>query len=114
MNQLVLGASLPLAIGVLIYAVRGFRAGLVLLIALPACMACSMLWAVAPDLPRVLGRADLYRQLAQDPRTDLFFWHYTIDQYETDATWYAVPFVALFLILLLMAWRELRRAEGEA
>jgi hypothetical protein len=110
MNQLLLGAAIPFALGLLVYAVRGFRATLAMLIGIPAAMACGAVWAVIPDVPRLAGRQELYRQLAADPRCDLFLWHYTID-----APWYLAVYLALWVLmafgLYAAAWREVRRAE---
>lgn len=111
MNQFVMGASLPLAAAAVWYAVRGFRAGLPLLLATPAAMLAFGLWAVAPDLPRLAGLSGLYLRLAQDPRMDLFLWHYTIDRWEGDTPWPAAVFVLLCAALMGAAWRELRRIE---
>ncbi len=63
MNQLLLGASLPFVVGLIAYALRGFRATLRMLVIWPACMALSALWAVIPDLPRLLGMKDQYLRL---------------------------------------------------
>jgi hypothetical protein len=113
MNQLVLGASIPLAAALLVYLLRGGRAGPAWLIATPLFAAAGALWAVVPDLPRLAGRYALYHRLARDPRMDIFFWHYTIDHLERDTVWYAPVFVVLAGVLLLIAWRELRRAESK-
>ncbi len=111
MNQFLLGASIPFIVGALVYAVRRGRIGLPGLIALPLAMAVGVLWAVAPDLPRLVGRNDLYQRLANDPRCDVFFWHYTIDRVESDSSWFAAGFVLLLALLLAAAWRELRLRE---
>ena len=116
MNQLLLGPFLPFAVAATVYVCRGFRAGLVSLTVTPVAMLLTALWAVVPDLPRVAGRPDLYARLANDPRTDLFLWHDSIDRLEADSPWYAAGAAVLLAALLLAAWRELRRAEtgGEA
>ena len=56
MNQFLLGASVPYAIALLIYAGRRFRTGPVMLIVAPLMMAVCGVWAIVPDLPRILGR----------------------------------------------------------
>lgn len=111
MNQLLLGASIPFLVGVLIYLCRGFRASFGMLVVMPFSMALGMIWAVAPDLPRLFGFYDLYMRLSLDPRCDIFFWHYSIDRIETDSRWYAVGFVLLFIAIIGAAWRELHLAE---
>jgi len=113
MNHLLLGAAIPFAIGVLIYALRRFRASFWMLILIPSAMAVSMLWAVAPDVPRLLGYHSLYDRLSRDPRCNIFYWHYRIDLTETESAWYAVGFVLLFVAVILAAWRELYLAERE-
>ena len=112
MNQLLLGASLPFVVGVIAYALRGFRATLRMLVIWPTCMALSALWAVIPDLPRLLGMKDQYLRLNSDPRCNIFWWHYSIDQSEADSRWFAVGFVLVLVALLFAAWRELRIAEN--
>lgn len=113
MNQLLLGAFIPFAVAALVYACRGFRASLALLTVTPVAMLATAAWAVAPDLPRFIGRHDWYLRLARDSRIDIFLWHYTIDGLEVDSPWYAAGVALLFAALLAVAWRELRRTEGE-
>lgn len=79
-------------------------------------MGICAIWAVVPDIPRIIGLGSVYRKLAADPRTDIFFWHYTIDQIEAQTVEKYIPlFTALFVILivslLLAAWRELNQRE---
>jgi len=111
MNQFLLGASVPYAIALLIYAGRRFRTGPVMLIVAPLMMAVGGVWAIVPDLPRILGWYELYDRLARDPRSDLFFWHYSIDQTEGLSIWFNVLFVLMLASLLMAAWRELRIRE---
>ena len=114
MNQLLLGASVPFAIGIVVYVVRRCRTSFRMLVIVPACMVLSMLWAIAPDIPLVFGCRELYFRLATDPRCDIFFWHYSIDQAEFDSPWFAVGFVLMLASLLFAAWRELGRVEGKS
>jgi len=113
MNQLLLGASIPYALGLIVYFARRRRASLAGLVLWPLLMALSMLWAVAPDIPRLLGMQDLYMRYVHDPRCDIFYWHYTIDMAETDSSWYVIPFTLLFASLLFIAWNELRHREED-
>lgn len=114
MNQAVLGAAIPFLVAALAYAVRGGRASWALLVATPIGMAAGALWAVAPDIPRALGLSQLYLRLAQDPRMDVFFWHYTIDRIETDSTLWNVGVIIMAAALLVAAWRELAHREASA
>lgn len=111
MNHLVLGASIPFAVGAVIFFVRGMRAGFVTLLLTPVLMAGFALWALVPDVPRVLGWMDLYHRLDKDPRCNVFLWHHSIDKVETASPWYAMLLVAMLVSLLFVAWRELCRAE---
>lgn len=113
MNQLALGAFIPFAVAAIAYALRGFRASFSLLLATPMAMALGAIWAVVPDLPRLAGRMDIYGRLASDPRTDIFFWHYTIDRIEAFSPWPNALTVFMLAGLILAAWRELRFAERE-
>ncbi len=114
MNQIVIGAAGPFLVAILIYAFRRGRAGMPFLVLTPIAMLLGTLWATAPDLPRLIGRKDLYDRLARDPRTNIFLFHYTIDQTETDSAWWVVAFLAMVASLMLIAWRELHRAETAA
>jgi hypothetical protein len=114
MNQILLGASLPFLVGAIIYAFRRFRATFGMLILVPLVMLLSAVWAIVPDIPRALGMQDLYIRMAQDPRCDIFFWHYTIDLRESDSRWYAVGFIVMVALVMFAAWRELRFREREA
>ena len=114
MNHLLLGAAIPFVFGALIYALRRCRASFRMLILIPLAMAVSMLWAVAPDLPRLFGFHSLSSRLALDPRCNIFFWHYRIDLTETESPWHTVGFVLLFVAVVLAAWRELYLTEKES
>lgn len=111
MNQIVIGALLPYLIGTVFYLRRGLRASFALLVWVPLCMAAGALWAVVPDLPRMVGMDGLYHRLARDPRMNIFFFHTTIDRLETDSIAYTAVFVAMLISLLAVAWREIHRAE---
>lgn len=111
MNQLALGASFPFITGLIIYLARNRRANIATLILWPFLTLAGMLWAVIPDLPRLLGNNTLYLRLSNDPRCDIFFWHYTIDLHETENAWYAVIFILILMTFLFAAWRELKILE---
>lgn len=90
MNHVLLGATIPFVIGVVIYVLRRGRAGVPLLILVPLAMAFMAIWAVAPDIPRMLGHQGLYLRLTRDPSMDIFLWHHTLDQLENSPRWYSV------------------------
>ena len=111
MDQLLLGAAIPFIIAALVYVCRRGRAGILMLILTPIAMGCSAIWAVVPDIPRLLGMHELYMRLSFDPRINIFWWHYMIDQWEVDSPWYAVGIVLLAVALFVAALHELARAE---
>jgi len=111
MNQLLLGALLPFLAAAAWYARRRCRATPLMLTLAPVCMAAGALFAVIPDLPRLVGREQLYLRLAQDPRMDIFLWHYTIDRIEFDSSLYHTAMIVMFLMLVAAAWRELYLLE---
>ncbi len=82
-----------------------------MLILTPLSMVACATWAVIPDMPRLLGLTDLYLRLANDPRIDLFFWHYTIDRIEQYDARFNLLFAVMLLTLQAVAWRELRLRE---
>jgi hypothetical protein len=114
MNQIVIGASLPFLIAAVIYVRNGLRAGRGLLVGTPLFMLLGALWAVVPDLPRLWQNKALYDRLARDPRMNVFFFHYSIDQMESYSAWWFVAFMLMAAALLAMAWRELQLAEKRA
>ena len=111
MNQVFLGAFIPFAVASLVYVRRRFRSSVRLLVVTPFCMILGSLFAVIPDIPRLLGDTSLYRRLASNPRSDFFLWHRSIDLVETESVWYTVGYVLLWAALMLAAWRELMFRE---
>ena len=95
LNQLLIGASFPFAVALLLYIVRRGRASWAMLIWFPVLTVASAVWAIVPDIPRFLGMSNLYLRLSHDPRCDLFYWHYTIDLAEHDSPLYAVGFMLM-------------------
>jgi len=117
MHQLLPGAAIPMTLALAVYLVHRCRAPLWLLIVTPPLMVFGALWAVVPDIPRIIGWHSLYQKL-QTPLSNVFFWHYSIDQMEAArldsmTPFFNVCFVLLPLILLAAAWRELRCAENQ-
>jgi hypothetical protein len=121
MNHVLYGATLPFLMGLLLYLKRGGRASPAMLIAVPLSMAFMAVWAVAPDLPRMLGAAGLHLPFPQNLHSDLFLWHVSLDQLETspawysvlerDSSWYAVGIALEAAALIAAALRELFRKE---
>jgi hypothetical protein len=111
MNQLLIGAAFPFSIALIVYLARRARAGVAALVLTPLAMGLCALWAVVPDLPRLLGMHDLYFRLANDPRTNMFFWHYSIDRIEIDSSLYHAGLLLMACGLLAAAWRELYLRE---
>lgn len=112
MNHLLAGALIPFAVAAVVYLARGCRASLRFLLLTPLAMFLGAVWAVIPDLPRIIGWHTMDRRLAStQPWIDIFVWHYTINSHETPSPWYSVGFVVMMAALLAVAWRELRRME---
>lgn len=112
MNQLLLGACFPFAAGLIYYALRKGRASFAALTVLPLSMLASMIWAIAPDFPRLFGFKDLYYKLALDHRCNIFYWHYSIDLIEKDSPLYSLGFALIAGSMLFAVWREIRISEG--
>lgn len=111
MNHALLGAFFPFAVALAWYGLRRGKISFRMLILTPIAMAACGVWASIPDLPRLIGWHSLYLKLSMDPRMNIFFWHYTIDQIETESSWYAAGIFLMGLALMLAALRELKRQE---
>ena len=111
MNQILLGALLPFVVAAARYARRRCRASPLMLTLTPVFMAAGALYAIIPDLPRLFGHERLYLRLSQDPRMNVFLWHYTIDRIEVDSSLYHTAMIVMFLTLVAAAWRELYLLE---
>lgn len=111
MNQLLLGAGLPYLVAAVIYFRRGWRASPRILVVAPAIMVAGALFAVVPDMPRLVGNTELYGRLHHTPIGDLFLLHRTIDRVEIDSPAYLFGFVLMGLSLIAAAWRELALRE---
>jgi hypothetical protein len=114
MNHVMLGAALPLVVCAAIYLMRGRRASLRMLVLGPVAAGISGAWAVVPDMPRLFGDADLYYRMHHVRWCDVFWGHCWIDRGEVDRPWYPLAFIAVGVVLLVVAWRELSRAERGA
>lgn len=114
MNHFLLGISLPFGVFAVVYLAGKCRASFRMLVVFPLLMLFFGLWAVAPDIPRAFRMNRLYDRLANEPRTDIFLWHYRIDQVETDSPLYAALAIAIIALLMFAAWRELRMLEGDS
>ncbi len=117
MNHVVIGAGIPFVLWLLIYGLRGGRAGLKSLVVLPVCMMLCALWAILPDIPLVLGDVAWYLRTHQSPWINVFFWHGTIDAMEQRvdfAPWNLLAMLLMSASLLVIAWRELNIRERHA
>ena len=113
MNQVVLGALVPFIIGLIVYAARRGRVSAGFLVCLPIAMVLCAVWAVVPDIPRLIGMADLYHRLAHDPRTDVFLFHYTIDKMESETVLVHAALVTMLAGLQAVALHALCIREGK-
>jgi hypothetical protein len=113
-NHILIGAGIPFVLCALAYAARRGRASLAWLVVTPFAMALGATWASIPDLPRMLGMQGIYLRLHHDPRINIFFWHYKLDEVETDSPIVIVGCVLLVVMLFAAAWRELRLRERGA
>jgi len=111
MNHALLGASFPFVFALIWYLIRRGRASFAMLAITPLTMTACGIWASIPDLPRLIGWHSLYLKLSLDPRINIFFWHYTIDQIETDSSWYSAGVFLLGMAVMLAALRELKKQE---
>lgn len=111
MNHLMVGAAVPFLVALVIYVRNRCRATFRMLLLAPLAMFLCATWAVLPDLPRTFGWSGYEHSIAQNPKIDIFFLHYTINQHETVSPWYSVGFVLMLLGVFLAAWRELKIAE---
>ncbi len=116
MHHPLIGAFFPFIIALCLYFRRGARGSLRLLILTPAAMAACALWAVIPDIPRLIGAQQFYLKLTRSQLSNIFFLHYTIDQiehlyFEPIAPLFNVLFVIMVFLLLTAAWNELCQAE---
>lgn len=111
MNHIFLGSAIPFAIALVVYLLRRGRTSFTYWLLTPIAMAAGATWASLPDIPRLLRMHDLYMRMAEDQRSDIFFWHYSIDRVESDTPLYLITVAAMAACLLFGAWRELRRRE---
>lgn len=112
MNHILIGGFFPFLIGLAVW-LHCRRVGLVFLTLWPLVTSLCMLYALAPDIPRIAGAMDLYNKLSHDPRCDIFLWHYSLDLIESDSSWYTAGVLTMAVGYLFVAWRELQRIEGE-
>jgi hypothetical protein len=113
MNHVLLGAAIPLLVCAAIFVARGRRASLRLLILGPLAAGLSGAWAVVPDMPRVFGAMERYVAWHHARWCNVFWGHCWIDDGEVDRPWYPLAFVAVGVVLLVVAVRELWLRERE-
>jgi len=112
MNHILAGSVIPFLVAAVFYLRRGGRASARLLFLTPLCMFLGAVWAVLPDVPRIVGWHSLDQRLAStNPWIDVFFWHYTINCHENASPWFSVAFVSMVACLFIAGWRELRLLE---
>lgn len=107
MNHIIIGVAIPYVLAVIVYLARKCRASFNLLIVAPVFMTIGAVWACIPDIPRLFRNRELYNQLHRDPRSDIFFWHYSIDIVEQPTPLWFILLLIVLLSLLAAAWREL-------
>jgi len=112
MNQVFLGAVIPYGVILLLYWRRSCRASFSMLIAAPLITVLSALWAVVPDIPRILGMPELYETLARARWTNIFYFHHAIDMVEPDVSGYLYGIAVIALSYMAAAWRELLLEEA--
>jgi hypothetical protein len=112
-NHVLYGATLPLAVCAVIYALRGWRAGPVMLVVGPLAMLASGFVAIIPDLPRLWGDHVTYRAWHTRDWCNYAWGHCWVDARESIDSWayYPVVFLAVGGLVLVVAWRELHLAE---
>ena len=113
MNEVLVGAALPLVVWFGVYAARGLRAGWKTLVFGPIAMLISGAIAVIPDMPRALGDIDRYHRWHASSWCNLCWGHCWIDARPGIDDWVGWPLVAIGTgaLVLGVAYRELRRAE---
>jgi len=113
-DQLALGALLPFIWGGILYLRhRHENRSWWFFVLWPGFMAAGALWAVVPDLPRLVGAQSLYLRLSRLPICDIFFGHYTIDQIEFDSPIFVVAWFAMAYAVIAAALDALIRAEKQ-
>ena len=111
MNHVVIGACLPYLFALILYARNRARMSLAGLAIFPALMAAGGIWAVIPDIPRVIGWSRKYQEMADDPGSDLFFWHYSLDATEGASPIWPLIYVTMLASILIAIWREIHIRE---
>jgi hypothetical protein len=112
-NEVLVGAALPLVVCAVIYAARGFRAGWKLLVLGPLAMLVSGVVGVIPDLPRFAGHQALYEKWHHASWCNLCWGHCWIDARPRIDDWAGWPAVAVVVgaAVIGAAFRELWLAE---
>lgn len=95
MNQILLGASAPFLVVLMLYARAGCRASDRLLLFGPLAIGAGATWAVVPDFPRLWGSLQFYNDLHHHPHCWIWFNHCRIDKVEVDTPLWTLLFLAL-------------------
>ena len=112
MNHVIIGSLLPFVIGLGVYWRKG--GSLPLHILWPTSMALGALYAVIPDIPRVLGMHELYISLSNNPKCDIFLWHYSIDMRESDSLIFMLTFLAQVTVMTLSVLQSPTQIKGSS
>jgi hypothetical protein len=114
-NEVLVGAALPLLVCVAIYLAHRGRAGWKLLVFGPLAMLVSGVIGVIPDLPRMFGHVDLYYRWHHSSWCNLCWGHCWIDARPRLDDWPGWPVVGILTgaMVLAAAYRELVLAERE-
>jgi hypothetical protein len=112
-NEVLVGAALPLAICLAIYVARRGRAGWKLLVLGPLAMMVSGMIGVIPDFPRLFHHTDTYFAWHRSRWCNLAWGHCWIDARPRIDDWAGWPAVAIVVggLVIGAAYRELWLAE---
>ena len=116
MNHLAIGALLPWLLAVGWWLSRKALVSPWFFVIFPLLMTAGAIWAVVPDIPRLLGNSELYFTMHRDPQSNIYLWHYTIDLLQYDVLLLSIPFwtpvlAAMVASMPIMALLTLRRRE---
>lgn len=115
MIHVLVASALPLAIFFISWWRRGRRTSARSLVLLAFGCMLSSAWAVVPDMPRLWGNLEYYVELHHRSYCNAWWLHCAIDAHDDIDS--SMLFPALFVLtaaaVFAVAWRELRKLEGE-
>lgn len=97
MNQFVIGMIPFFLIMIIRFFLKRFKLEIKELILHLSLMLLSGLWAIIPDLPRVIGMNKLYIKLSKTEWINIFWFHYSIDKAESG------NFIYAYFIFIIIA-----------